>query len=366
MEKLTKVSLSGFKSIRRLNQLEFGDLNVLVGANGAGKSNFISFFRMLGWIVASLGNLQAFVGKSGSASSFLFEGSEITQHLEAELTFQTNTGENQYMFKLSYAAGDSFVFVDEQYRYSDTQKFTTTREWMPLGVGHKEAKLVQRDDKTARFICGMLRRCVVYQFHNTAETSRIRQKWDLEDARYLKEDAANLAPFLYRLRESHFAYYQRVVETLRLVAPFFNDFFLEPDNGTLMLKWTEKNSDLVFGAHQASDGTLRVMALLALLMQPEDDLPSVLILDEPELGLHPYAITIVAGLLKSISRRSQIVLATQSPALVDQFEPKDVIVVDRPDRESIFRRLDEGDLRGWLEEYSLAELWEKNVIGGRP
>jgi len=365
MEKLINVSLSGFKSIRRLEELELGDLNILVGANGAGKSNFIYFFRMLSWTLANLGNLQTFIARYGGGSSFLFDGAEKTPHMKAILTFETNTGNNQYKLKLSHAAGDTFVFVEEQYRYSD-KTFSQERNWTSLGAGHKEAKLLERNDKTAQFICSMLRRCVVYQFHNTSETSRIRQQWDLQDARYLKEDGANLAPFLHRLRESHSAYYRRIVETLRLIAPFFNDFFLEPENGRVLLKWTEKGSDIVFGSHQASDGTLRVMALLALLMQPEEDLPAVLILDEPELGLHPYAITIVAGLLRSVSRRSQVILSTQSSVLVDQFEPKDVIVVDRQERESTFRRLGTDELKEWLEDYSLAELWEKNVIGGRP
>ncbi|NTW44738.1 MAG: AAA family ATPase [Anaerolineaceae bacterium] len=206
----------------------------------------------------------------------------------------------------------------------------------------------------------------VYQFHNTSDNARIRQKWDVNDNRFLRDDGANLAPFLLRLREMQPKYYARIVETIRQIAPFFADFVLEPIGNSVLLQWREKNTDIIFGPHQASDGTLRVMALVSLLLQPEQDLPLVVVLDEPELGLHPYAINILAGLLQSISTHTQIILATQSMTLIDYFEPNQIIVVDRPNRESLFRRLEEEPLKEWLEEYSLAELWEKNVLGGRP
>jgi predicted ATPase len=212
----------------------------------------------------------------------------------------------------------------------------------------------------------LLRQCAVYHFHNTSETARIRQRWDKEDNHSLKEDGANLAPLLFRLRESAPKVYGRIVATIRQIAPFFADFVLEPTNGSLLLPWRERHTDMVFGSHQASDGTLRAMALIALLLQPADELPDVIILDEPELGLHPAAVETVAGLLKAVAVRRQVILATQSLALVDQFQPEDIIVVDRRDRASEFRRLTSEELREWAEDYSLGELWEKNVLGGRP
>jgi predicted ATPase len=212
----------------------------------------------------------------------------------------------------------------------------------------------------------LLRECVVYQFHNTSETARIRQRWDVEDNRFLKEDGANLAPFLLRLRDAEPSSYRRILETARQIFPFFAEFVLQPMGNSVFLQWRERNSDLVFGAHQASDGTLRTLALLCLLLQPQKDLPDVLILDEPELGLHPFAINVVAGLLKGVSLQKQVILATQSTKLVDYFDPEDIVVVERSSRESLFRRLEPDKLSEWLEEYSLAELWEKNVLGGRP
>jgi predicted ATPase len=134
----------------------------------------------------------------------------------------------------------------------------------------------------------------------------------------------------------------------------------------LLLQWSERGSDLVFGPHQASDGSLRLFALTALLLQPEEQLPDVLILDEPELGLHPFGIRLLAGALEAASNHCQILVCTQSMPLINHFEPEAIIVVDRPGRASSFRRLDGQKLADWLQEYSLAELWEKNVIGGRP
>ena len=115
-----------------------------------------------------------------------------------------------------------------------------------------------------------------------------------------------------------------------------------------------------------SDGTLRAMCLVTLLLQPEQELPNLLIVDEPELGLHPSSLSLVATLLKAASHYSQVVIATQSTRLVDEFDPEHVIVVDRAGAESQFRRLDPEKTEEWLEEYSLGEIWEKNVFGGGP
>ena len=194
----------------------------------------------------------------------------------------------------------------------------------------------------------------------------MRHSWDVYDNRWLKEDAANLAPVLRRLREMDGRSYQRIVDTIRLILPFFSDFELEVKYGSLLMNWRERNSDLVFSASQASDGMLRVMALVTLLLQPADDLPDVLILDEPELGLHPYAVNIIGGLIRAASQNTQVIVATQSAALVDCFEPEDIVVVERDGRSSTFAHLDAESLSEWLKDYSLSELWEKNVIGGRP
>jgi len=365
---LTRITLRGFKTIRELTAFEPGPLMVMIGANGAGKSNFISFFRLLSWALS--GNLQVHMQESGPASALVHDGPARTHEIEAEMTIQTEVGENQYTFRLTYAAGDTLIFTDERFRFTRTGY--PTRAWIELGAGHREANLIQRaaaDDAgatTARTITALLRKIIVYQFHNTSGTARMRSKWDRDDGRWLKEDGANLAPFLYRLKNNEPHYYQRIVETTRLILPFFADYELEPEYGRLMLSWRERGTDRVFNASQAADGMLRVMALIALLQQREADLPDVLILDEPELGLHPYAINVVAGLIRSASTQVQVIVATQSVSLIDRFDPENIVVVDRKGRESQFKRLSSQELQEWLDTYTLSELWEKNVIGGRP
>ncbi len=366
--RLAKLTLRGFKTIRDLSDFDPGRLTVLIGPNGAGKSNFISFFRLLSWSLVPPGNLEQHVGIAGGASTLLHDGPGTTQEIEAHLHLEAEQGENEYAFRLSHAAGDRIVYAEERYRFSRSG-LGTTAEWTHLGAGHREARLIERmteGEPTAKAIHWMLRRIIVHQFHNTSFNARIRNKASENDGRHLKEDGANLAPFLFRLKNDHPKYYRRIAETLRLILPFFADFELEPEWGKLLLRWREVDSDIIYDASQAADGMLRAMALVALLLQPEEDLPAVLLLDEPELGLHPYAINILGGLLRSASRHCQVVVATQSAALVDCFEPEDIVVVDRRGQESSFMRQDPSQLASWLDEYSIAELWEKNVLGGRP
>ena len=365
--RLHAITLRGFKTIQELNSFEPSSLTVLIGPNCAGKSNFISFFRMMSWMLAGPDNLQVYVGQNGGASSLLHDGPATTREIEAKLTILTDVGENQYNFRLFYGAGDTLIFAEERYRFSDFT-FPTPADWLGTGAGHRAPQLLDRAaaDTTARVIRDILQKIIVHQFHNTSATARIRGKWPMHDNRWLKEDAANIAPVLLRLTEGDARCYQRIVDTIRLILPFFADFELEADNGYLLLAWRERNSDKVFDASQASDGMLRVIALITLLLQPEGDLPDVLILDEPELGLHPYAISIVGGLIHAVSTKMQVIVATQSTAFVDCFEPTDIVVVEREGRKSVFRQLDTSNLQEWLKDYSLSELWEKNVLGGRP
>lgn len=365
---LERLSLSGFKTIRE-QELELGPMNVLIGPNGAGKSNLLSFFRMTSQMFTSPGHLQLFVGKEGGASTLLHGGARATTEISAKLKFSGSSTIYHYDFELAYAVPDTLIFASEKIGTVEEHDFGGSESLTNLGSGQREANLINSavvEDLSAKIVREVVEDTVVYQFHNTSDTARIRQRWSVSDSLQLKEDAANLASFLFRLREQHPVHYRRITETLRLIAPFFADFELVPENNSVLLRWREIGNDLLFGPHQASDGTLRAMALVALLMQPADELPSILILDEPELGLHPRAISILAGLLQSISLHTQVIVATQSPVLLDHFEPEQVIVAEREGSESVFRRLDRFKLEAWLEEYTLSDLWDKNVLGGRP
>jgi predicted ATPase len=367
---LSRFTLRGFKTIRELKDFEPGPITLLIGPNGAGKTNFISFFSLLSWALTPPGNLQVRVAELGGAGALLHGGAHMTAQIEASLAIETDAGKNKYEFRLFHAAGDIFIFADEQYVFQPAGLDPQDVRPKYLGAGHLEPKLIEAAEKggslTPKTILAMMRRMVVHQFHDTSPNSQIRGKWDIEDGRRLKSDARNLAPFLYRLQNNEILYYKRIVETTRLVLPFFANYEFEPEHKKLLLKWSERGSDQIFNASQAADGMLRLMALIALLLQPERDLPDVLLLDEPELGLHPYAIEVLAGLIQSASKHVQVIVATQSVSLIDRFEPEDIVVVDRKDRESTFTRQSAQELADWREKYSLSELWEKNVLGGRP
>jgi len=354
---LKRVTVSGFKSIRDLS-LDLGSLNVLIGANGAGKSNFISLFRLLNEVIE--GRFQLAVTKGGGADSFLYFGKKRTQSILVKLEF----GYNGYECEWVPTATDSLVFASEVgYFYGDPVKK------QKYGSGHLETLLPQfaKVDLIPTYVLRSLKEWKVYHFHDTSDSAGMKGLGDINDNQYFRPDASNLAAFLLFLRTKHSGHYETIVETIRMVAPFFNGFILRSvteNPGKIRLEWLEKDSDSPFMAHHLSDGTLRFICLATLLLQPHP--PDTILIDEPELGLHPYAITVLAGLMRAAATRTQVIVSTQSVALVNEFEPEDLIVVNRKDQQSVFERINKEKLSEWLDEYSLGDLWQKNVLGGRP
>lgn len=364
---LRRVVLKGFKSIKAMD-IELHALNVLIGANGAGKSNFVSFFKMLNEMMA--GRLQTYIAGAGRAQSVLYYGPKQTPQMEAELEFKTNTGLNTYYQRLFHVAGDTLAFADESLNYKRDDWQGPHKPPLSLGAGHLETRVgddAEGGNQTAVVFRQLLNRCRVYHFHDTSFTARVRQSCYVGDNRWLMPDAGNLAAMLLRFRdEGQGLAYKRIVTTIRLIAPFFDDFVLEPAGPSLLLNWRQKDSDQVFGPHQFSDGTLRAICLTTLLMQPERDMPDLIVVDEPELGLHPYALNVIAAMFSKASHHAQVLISTQSSSFLDNFDAEDVIVANREGKESKFMRPDPTNLETWLEEYSLGEVWEKNVIGGGP
>lgn len=369
MPALEKIQIEGFKSIRKM-VLELRPLNVLIGANGAGKSNFIAAFKFLNELINQ--NLQLYVGKYGGVDSFLHFGQQTTSHLRFAIDFMpdaTNLS-NGYSCDLTPSTNDSFVFSNEVALFHDRNQYQFPYH-ASLGKGHEETKLSQATSN--RFMIKRVKRAMsswqVYHFHDTSETAKVKQTGDVDDNRLLRPDASNLAAYLYLLQETEPAYYHNIVGAIRLIAPFFAEFQLQPsalNPEKIRLEWREKGSDEYFNAHALSDGTLRFISLATLLLQPPQNLPSTILLDEPELGLHPYAITTLANMLQSASEQTQVIVSTQSVNLVNQLNPEDIVVVDREAGQSVFKRLSELEIENWLEDYGLGELWEKNVLGGRP
>ena len=365
MDKLKSIQIKGFRSIKKMT-LELRPLNILIGANGAGKSNLIAFFKLVNEMMG--GRLQQHIGATGRATGNLHFGPRVTPQFEAEMAFEVENATDKYRMRLFHAAGDSLIFAEEALSFH--QPGYPEPKVVQLGAGHQETRIgdeAEKDDPVAKTLRYLLDHCRVYHFHDTSPTSRVRQYCYTSDNRWLMPDAANLAAVLNRLKSEKETVYRRIVETIRQVAPFFEDFELEPtEPRDIILNWRHRASDLVFGPHQLSDGTLRAICLISLLLQPKEDLPIIIVVDEPELGLHPYALNVIASLFQAASHHTQVLVSTQSSAFLDRFEPEDIVVVERNDQATDFCRADPEELDSWLEDYSLGEIWEKNILGGGP
>lgn len=367
MPKLKRIEIKGFRSIKEMT-LEIRPLNVLIGANGAGKSNLIAFFKLVNELMGE--RLQQHIGATGRATANLYFGPKVTPQLEAEMKFEVENGTDTYRMRLFHASGDSLIFAEETLSFHQTG-YPQPRV-VPLGAGHQETRIgdeAERNEPVAKALRHLLNHCRVYHFHDTSPTARIRQYCYVGDNRWLMPDAANLAAILHGLKSHREIDYRRIVETVRQVAPFFEDFDLEPTGPgyrEIILNWRHRNSDLVFGPHQLSDGTLRAICLISLLLQPKENRPYLIVVDEPELGLHPYALDLIASLLQAASRHTQVLVSTQSSAFLDNFGSEDIVVVERNGEATEFSRPDAEKLDAWLDDYLLGEVWEKNVIGGGP
>lgn len=377
---LKKLSIHGFKSIER-QSIELGALNVLIGANGSGKSNLLgalSFFKE-----SVLGNRDVFVKRFGGADRLLYHGKKTTK----ACFFACESDEFSYEQTLIPVAGDRLEVakeglailgsavewseggadidnLEEQLRDEEKQHLKEATSRGELTEEEAEEQF-QAFPSAKRHIEGWRR----YHLHDTSATAAVKATCNIDDNRYLREDASNLAAYLYWLKLKHPVEYRRVVSTIQLAAPYFDDFVLEPlrrNEQTIRLEWKQCNSDAYFDADSLSDGTLRFVCLTTLLNQPRSAMPSLIVVDEPELGLHPLAIRLLAEMLDAASEHTQILVATQSVTLLDNFPIEQVIVADHDGRGSVFRRLKAADYQMWLENFSVGELWEKNVLGGRP
>lgn len=365
MPALDWISVQGFKSISKIEKLKLLSINLIIGSNGSGKSNFVSAFSFLNTIRS--GGLQTYVKSAGGADKILHFGSKVTEHLKLHVSFQGMT--NQYMIDLISTDDDGLVPYNEvcyfwnQVKYPDPYETTLSSKNQEAGISEPQGEQV------VKFVQDHLDRWRLYHFHDVGKHSPMKKSVSIDDNRALRSDGANIASFLYLLREKHQQSYNLIRHTIKQVAPFFDDFVLKPRNlesDTIRLEWKHIGSDKYFDVSAFSDGTLRFVALATLFLQPLHLRPSVIIVDEPELGLHPFAISKLAAMVKSASNQTQIILSTQSALLLDEFEPNDVLVADRVDGGTTLQRLKSDDWDKWLEEYSLGQLWEKGEFGGRP
>ncbi len=358
-DQLSRIDISGYRSIKKCS-IELGKINVLIGSNGAGKSNFISAFALLQNILAK--NLQVTVGQSG-VNSFFYNGRKVTE----EIAFEVFFGRNSYGFNLIPTDDNRIIFGKEYFGYHGSWENESH-----VASGHDESKWdIGVSNRINDYVRPILTKqnWRVYHFHDTGRSAKVKQEHNISNNKMLMNDAGNLAAFLYRLKLNFSKEYNNIVNTIQLIAPYFKDFVLEPQEGNteqIILKWQQKGCEDIFNASQFSDGTLRFICLAALLLQPHELQPATIIVDEPELGLHPYAIVIFSEMVRQLSDEKQIIVSTQSVELLNEFDVEEVIVVDRSGEGSVFKRLDAQELEAWLEsDYSLGDLWKKNVLGGR-
>jgi predicted ATPase len=343
-------------------QLELKPINVLIGSNGSGKSNFISFFRMLDAIYNR--RLQRYVLEE-NADNILYFGRKVTEELFGKLIFGVrDVDNNAFWFSIVQDNQGGLFLREEGYGY----RVSINDNYHNYFTSHtlKESKISAKSDYRYDYIKSYLKDIQIYHFHDTSSTSMLRRECEVNDNEELNTDGRNLPAFLYYLQERHVKLFGRLVKTIQSIAPYIDEFILKPkklDPNKIELRWREKaDLDTSFGAYQFSDGTLRFIALATVLMQP--DPPSVIVIDEPELGLHPLAISKLAGMIQLASKKTQVIISTQSVSLVDCFEPEDIITVDRDEKEqqSIFRRLDLERLNVWLGDHTLGDLWGRNIL----
>ncbi|MGL4611734.1 MAG: AAA family ATPase [Trueperaceae bacterium] len=361
--RLEHIKVKGFKSFQEID-VRLNNLNVLIGANGAGKSNFITLFRMLNHMVDPGLGLQLFVAKNGGADSFLHYGRKVTSSITLDLEF----GKNSYTCEWTPTLDDRLVFARESVHYLiEKDNWTAQR----LNTGHPESELPEAGKASPNKVPGYVLRSLsnwrVFHFHDTSDSAAVKRTGQINDNISLRGDASNLAAFLLVLKRRFPNSYESIRRSIQSVAPFFDDFVLRPmaeNPNSIRLEWREKGSDFPFLAHHFSDGTLRLICLATVLLQPTP--PSTILIDEPELGLHPFALNILAGLMRKTAFKTQLIISTQSTHLVNQFALDDLLIVNRKDAASTIERLSTPEYEHWLEDYSLGELWEKDVIGGQP
>ncbi|MDT3740476.1 MAG: AAA family ATPase [Candidatus Kapabacteria bacterium] len=361
---INKILIQGYKSIRNL-EIELSNLNILIGANGVGKSNFISFFEMLSNIYDK--NLQNYTLEQGGADNLLYFGSKVTNRIYTKIFFE-NT--NCYELSLNTTNSGTFYFDYETNGFNTNyDKKEKTPKWKDDTWlrGHSESSLKDKQTGRYKFINDYLRGFKVFHFNDTSNTAKVKKSCNINDNSFLRMDASNLSAFLYLLKYKYPKNFNLIESTIKSVAPYFNEFDLKPlalNPDFIKIEWKETGTDTYFDANNLSDGSLRFICLATLLLQPH--LPKTIIIDEPELGLHPFAINKLAGLILSASQKTQVIISTQSVNLIENFEPENILVVDREEKQSVFKRLSKENLKDWLEDYTIGELWEKNVIGGKP
>ncbi len=377
--RVERIAVRGFKSVRE-TEIKIAPINIIIGANGSGKSNFIGAFQFLQALKSGL--LQNTVRKYGGAENFLHFGSKRTPEMSFGIWFEQDDNPllNGYEITLAADAQDSLYVSNESALVWDKAAHPKGPCASRLPTNGPEAAIAYpervpdygsarpcADKSIAKRVARGLDSFRIHHFRDAGFHSPMKKTTEVRLDRHLHADGSNLAAFLYRLREEYPREYNTIKHIIWLTAPFVRDFHLEPrgaDGKFIMLEWLHANSERVWDASSLSDGTLRFIALAALLYQPKELIPPTILLDEPELSLHHDAIYLLANMIQRASAYSRVILTTQSQRLVDEFTLDDLVVADRVDGATQLSRPNSDELAVWLTDYRLGQLWEMNGLGG--
>lgn len=371
---IERLRISGYRSLREV-ELRLGSpdgVTLLIGANGSGKSNLVGAIELLSHIIE--GQMQTAVGRLGGVHRLLHvnQADEQSSSFALEVWFEPDDEglRNGYRAEVTAAADDEYLLGETLYLHATQRYSKPYDEW--LGSG-RESKLNRLDGSTrmgrfAQYIRPSLEGLRVFHFDDASMNAPARLTAEVGDDLSLNSDASNLAAYLMRLRDEDAEAYARIRTVVRNVAPFFDDFVLRPHGAQqefVLLRWRQRGSTRTFSGSQLSDGTLRFICLATALLSPHR--PRYVVLDEPELGLHPFAIHQLAALIKQAAGiDNRCIVATQSPLLIDEFCLESIAVLDRSNGATVITRPDARELEVFLDDYSLGELWRSNLIGGRP
>ena len=347
---ISSLHLNNYKSIQEVD-ISFGQCNIFIGANGAGKSNLLSVFDLIQCFTSHL--QPVYITRTGGPDAYLRYGRKTSRSLSGTL----HIADIPYHFSLEASEDDAMYFTEETIMNPEGNACLSR-------AGHKESLLFSESGRVPKPFLDEVSQWRTFHLNDTGGSSPIIRKQPIADTMYLRKDGSNVASFLYMLKERYPTNYRHIIRTVQRIAPSFSDFSFRLVGDLVEMLWLEKFSDIPLRLHLLSDGILRFICMATLLLQPKDIMPKTIIIDEPELGLHPFALNILAGLVRSVSADRQLIISTQSPEFLNAFSPEDIIVTDKNDGETTYKRLNPSALKIWIEKYALSELWLMNYLEG--
>jgi predicted ATPase len=372
-------------------ELPIRDLTVVIGPNGAGKTSLLEVFQLLergcqqelGSFLASQGGVQAVLSHPRIAGRppCLQIGVELdvqSDQSDAPMDYRFELAGQQvgYMinserleWQFDPQAKKPFQYIDahrDRLYYADPTKAVKMAQpdwdYNRLELALAQVPKMYREPETLRSMFASTRH---YSFLDVSPRAVVRSSQSLTPDTRPGPNGENLYSALYNMRASHRDIYERIGA---LLEQGFADFkrleFPVVGAGQVTLAWYERGSREPLYPNQLSEGTLRFLWLITILLATPE--PALLLLDEPEVSMHPELLKLLAALLQDASVRSQIVVATHSPDLIRWLQPEEVLIADKEDGVTRFTWADELDLDEWLEEYTLRDLWLMGNLGGRP